>query len=1417
MAVLSASSIGGLILLTYLCSFVILAIIRITTGISIQRIGYLSLVRVAFTAREGIRFEARAVRLSLHRPTFAHPTWFSIRLEDPKILVNLSVLYGGAKDNTIQPQGQEVLSGAKNEESGSHDAAAKEPRRRRSQLWKRLTRLKECLKIIHTKLHWLKLFDIVAHDSVLEFVDVGRLQIGNLTAVVDTRRKTVDQGKLFRHKKEPSGQERRAEWILSIKNVFLMAAGHEPCELLESMSVNIHGILYQDRLGLRDSSIAVKSGRLHIPIDDLLAISSSAESISSSARRASVKSPVEEISFTDVVEELNRPGSREEATVETVADLKDFVSSMLRGVLEFQLALSFIRLSRTIIAQSSATTPKMLNVVTHEIGVDLHRLDQRSPAHRMYFVKSDIAHQALIAAISTSVGIDEVDIPTKKIMYVPMATITIKTTLPSKTVMLANDKDANERNANILFANIAITSPSIDLASEQLSQLVTIARTRGQMSPKKQRQSQRLISRLLPKASVKLSIQEPVVRFLLPVLETSPLDSDDYNLIISAVSSISLDLESSYSKFGELHYALDAIFRISSHELYYQTSTGLRHDLVIADTVDIKVHLSAAAEALVAIDGSFRRCAVHIIGEEVQRGIYNIVKHFDNFLTSGEALTVPETKHTNFLRRLPFWLVNLYLEGSDFSLEVGGLDQVVSADHRSIVIELESWTADYQSQRIAPEARPLTPRRMSFTRAHSENATRPTPTAQRGQGLVDRADDRRLTIRMNGMVGHTAELPASHPQEREPLVELPDSIIAFNTFTDQQGPVLHTSLAVNACYVHVSLHRVYSLGVALAAIIDALRGPRPTAQSVAVNDLKSPSHESHQKRERQYLTSSGHFPMEKTELLALDFKVNFLQVKMVLPADPPMLVQSYDMIAGRHRWASPFFRCHLFRIQVEPPNLRGCWARLVSANNIRLDLRQTRKKTGISFVSERSIDIAAECVRLSVPHSLTMYRVFDNLINTIKTIEQLLYRLKTRRDNFVLDKKPAKPKQIPKISFRSRNLMFELEDDPFEWKLGMVYRVGALEQKQRLARIAAFHAKVKKLREERRPRAASRHRAQSLHPPHKLSATSELRRRSLSHGTRQPPAKGADHHERRGRRQMRYHPEGLCDLTGSAAIQMDEAWAKLHEHNARMWKIRIDRALQSEEQPLRPIRGIFAAADRAPHNSTEDEVTLTIPHRPGLMAAVISDLYLLVDKPDFPVSECATFIHEVGKGMPYDMQYSLLIPMKVALDMGEAQVMLRDYPLKLLHVPPIKTGQSSRLASWSLQSNIVVAEEFRGASSSRDVEVEIVPAQPYEDNADAHAGYSVKVRRTVSPVKTFSKVSIDINTSLPTVFSWGTSYQPLIQNMMMIFEGFSKPELDPSDRVGFWDKIRLNFHSRLTINWKYNGDVHLRLKGKSNQ
>src|ERR1700743_814127 len=92
MALPSLSFIAGVAVLLYLASFVLFALIRVVTGISIQRLGHTGLRRIAYTPREGIKIELRGLGLNLHRPTFAQPTWVSVVPTELKVTIDLKLL-----------------------------------------------------------------------------------------------------------------------------------------------------------------------------------------------------------------------------------------------------------------------------------------------------------------------------------------------------------------------------------------------------------------------------------------------------------------------------------------------------------------------------------------------------------------------------------------------------------------------------------------------------------------------------------------------------------------------------------------------------------------------------------------------------------------------------------------------------------------------------------------------------------------------------------------------------------------------------------------------------------------------------------------------------------------------------------------------------------------------------------------------------------------------------------------------------------------------------------------------------------------------------------------------------------------------------------------------------------------------------
>ncbi|KAI4290470.1 MAG: hypothetical protein L6R35_000253 [Caloplaca aegaea] len=1406
MGILSPSFLLGSVVIFYLVSFVVLAILRIITGISIQRIGYCSLRHIAFTFQDGVRLEIRGLGFTPHRPTFAQPTWVSLRLTELKIIIDPRSL---SPRTTVAIKDQGTANG--NLHANVTGPASPKPALRlpgkdsaRSRTWKRLSQMKEKLKKLHNNIHWLCLVDLVALDSSCVILEVGRFEVGSLHLAVDNRRKTVDRGRLFQHKRLPKADQRPAEWMLTVRGVLFTPEGKESLEVLDICSVNIHGLLYKELAGLRDASISIKLGRIHIPYDDMIECQQRIEQLRQIQVLANPQSPDAEISFTDVIQELNRPGSREAKIVQAVSDSKEFVSSMLRGIQEIQLAISFVGMSKRINV-SHETPPLYLNIAMNEIGVDMHRLDPKSPAHRMYFSSRDVAHQALLAAISIAVSLDDGDGKPERILYLPMATTTVKTTLPSKTVAFSEDKDAAERNTNMLFANFVLTSPSIDVDPKHLSIIFAIIQSRqmshSTQSPSSENHHHHLLSRLLPKASIKLSIHEPVIRVALPPADQSLKLTDEFDLLICCVSSIALESDSSHSAAGELHYLLLSQLRVASHQLYYQTAAGERYNLSVADALELKVQVTASPCVAVTASGNLQTLSLHMVRPEISDGVRQIIQQIRQKSHIEPIKHAGNVERRNFLRRIPPWLINFQLQGSNFGVEFAGVDPAVSKNIRGVALQLESWTAEYKAQKDAPSERPPSRRRrMSKAGAGGEPSVKVTPPSSTTISKSTSTDGRRLAVHVRGFEGFVVE--ALDTLEPEPFIGLPRFEIAFSTSNDGRGPIFHVNSHIKSLYLQYSLYRYYALGVAVMVLKQAFdHGMHHTEAAL------DPSFLSQDLAAREQT-------VEAPDLLTVDIKAGLLQLKSTMPSDPPLMLHIYATEAGRHRWSAPFMKSRLLRLYAGAAKMAATWARIVTVKGLRVDPREFRRKHGPALVDEKSIDIGTDFIRIGVPHELVLHKIFDNLANVVKATEQLHHRLRTGTNEYILKKHPQQAKKVPRVSVRSKALLFEIEDGLFEWKLSSIYRIGLIEQKQRLAREEAFFAKAKNLDQTRRRKSSTRYRTQSEHTLHLDKST-----RSERKGTRPrsgSPRPSMQRHSRpestpRGRK-MRYDPGGKCGLTGSANIATDEAWERLQRYNARSWKKRIDAGYRIQNSGMREIRSMFSGHDDHFDNDSGNERILSMPERPGLLSALISDLYIVIDKPSFPLRDYPSFLHRIGKGMPRDMEYTLLVPMSVQIDMGEARFTLRDYPLPLLHVPAIRPGQSPRLPSWSLKTDFVIAEEYRGDVSIKHVPIQIVSPEKCSE-PEYKKGFAIEVGRTVSPVKTYSDVQIAINTSAPTSITWGTSYQPAIQDMMMVIEGFSKPQVDPSERVGFWDKIRLSVHSRITVAWKGDGDVHLKLKG----
>ncbi|KAH8599847.1 mitochondrial protein from FMP27-domain-containing protein [Bisporella sp. PMI_857] len=1417
MAILNPTFIFGVIVLLYFSSFIFFALIRIVTGVSIQRIGYFSLRRITYTPRDGVKIEIRGLGLVLHRPTFAQPTWLSVVLTELAITVDLR-----ADKAEVEEDEDEELN-----EAASRSDHKLEPKKKplprsesfdtqRSKSWQRLTAIKDRIKRLHRKINWIRMVDVVATNTSVSVVDVGQLQVGNFTMAVDTRRKMVDRSRMFSHVKSVKKEQRPAEWMLTIRSVLFTPDGKESLEVLDHATLNVHGLLYKELDGLRDAAIALKLGRIHIPYDDINNCLNRLKTYQRSNRPRDIKSKFAEISMTNLIEELDQPGSQQENLVQTVSDSKEFVSSILRGIKEVQFAVSYVGFTKKVPFIQPHGSPVYINASMKEVGVDLHRLDQKSPAHRMYFSSKDVAHQALAAALSIAINVDDGHEGSDRLIYIPMATTTVRTTLPSKTMEFGRDNSADERNANMLFANVVITSPSIDLDPKHLPLVLALLQSRPKSHTDSSPQRHIIISRLLPKTNVKFSMHEPVVRIALPPVEKDAAD-DDFDLIISSISSISLDIESSHSAVGELHYSLASTLRLQSHDLYYQTSSAIRYDLLQTGSLELKVQLSASPEVYIVASGFLQTFSVHMVRPEISDGVRQIVRQLRLNVEPEKKGRSRSTRDPNFIRALPAWLLHFQLQGSDFSAEVAGVDEDISEETRGLALQLESWTAEYRAQRVDG-----LDKRGARRRAGSRSLTPETdlflamPQSPRKKQQVHHpTDGRRLAVHVRGLESFVIE--SADRWEPEPFVAVPRFEVALATSSDNQGPIFHVNSNVKTLLVQYSLYRHYACGVATTVLKKAFVRTKADEEEAERTRAvqKPPRHAGYlspmMSPEDFYTKTAPEYPFTTKELVTIDFRSTLLQVKADMPSDPRMMLQIYGIEAGRHRWSPPFLHAKLTRLYASAPRMRNVWARIVSVKGLRVDLREHRRmRQSGEMIDERMIDMNTDAIRLAIPHQLILHKVLDNTVNTLKSVQQLHHRFATGTNEYILEKGPEAAKLIPKLSIRSKALLFELEDGAFEWKLSAIYRAGLIEQRQRLAREAAFNVKAKKIEEEELRKDPSRFRNRSTHPRGRSKPNETSRQRSKS--VEDESHTGRRSRSERGRR-MRYDPEGTCGITSTSKISIAEAQERLQRQNAQSWKKRIDNIFSMAKNKMKEIRGVFWGPDQLPEDMEDDENILEVPQRPALMATLISDLHITIDKPSFPLSQLPDFIHRVGKGMPHDTKYSLLVPMHVQLDMGEARVTLRDYPLPLLHVPAIKPGQSPRLPAWSLKTDFVIGEEYQGPESTRHVQVDIIPPLSREPGASNKGRFAIDVRRTVSPVKTYSDIKVNINTGFPTRITWGASYQPAIQDMMMVIETFTKPQVDPSDRVGFWDKIRLSFHSRLTVAWTGDGDVHLMLKG----
>ena len=388
------------------------------------------------------------------------------------------------------------------------------------------------------------------------------------------------------------------------------------------------------------------------------------------------------------------------------------------------------------------------------------------------------------------------------------------------------------------------------------------------------------------------------------------------------------------------------------------------------------------------------------------------------------------------------------------------------------------------------------------------------------------------------------------------------------------------------------------------------------------------------------------------------------------------------------------------------------------------------------------ISVDGESARIRIPHGFILANLVQDITVSTKAIKHIAHMAGAGCYSSMAFPLPEGPKEVPQLTVRLRCLCLEAQDDPFESRLGLIWRTGAEAVKQRMDREEAFRVKVATV----------------------LSTDPGL---SASDG--QAP---------------KIDPETEYQFDATHTVSIEEARRRLDDVHALDWSLRIDRSWhrrsKEENSVLHKVYGTTTAT--GPPASLLGSLRKA-PPSPPLLRLTLEDLCLTISPPSFGLDQLADVMYDLGNGLPRDTQFSLLVPLHVHFTLSSLLATLRDYPLPLFS---ISSPPSTSSISLTFETDLIIAEEMGTENSVDWVDCPIIGEQ------DAYLGealFSVRVPKTIMPVKTYATPTIKITTPEPTIFSWGVSYGPAIQDVMRVVETLSSAPRDSSPALGFWDKV----------------------------
>lgn len=1394
----------AILVVFYLLSFLLLAVIRVFTGISIKRLGYLSLCHVSFSPSSHVTISIRKIGLSFHRPTFLHPGWLSLYISDLDVSIDSEI---------VTELNSEHLNHSKKRASKKKYNSPK-PSQDNSKVYSVIPHNSVLFYLIKFALNYGKYFDFKATNSSFTLTDIGSILVGNLDFKLDFRKNfNISDlnkfiGTLDNHKFE-SGEA--PAWIrLLVQDVFYSPTDSvkdskiSQMELFDVFVMDSRGVVDKSNLAIKDFSVSCRFGIVNIQADQLIRSINSFMDIKAQIKSSPPEPPATK--FDPAVEK----SSFASILTSCVSIFKE-VEFKVTSFSVYKLPIdSFIK--KQLPDYTVAFTSK-------DFSLDLRRLNSKSPAFRLFFSDEDSAHQAIWTCSSLMLGLDHNDVQ-EELVYIPLITAISKTNIFSKTANFL-DQTVEERNKTILRANINVTTPSINIEPHHIGLLFAAFLSPHDKAPS-MKATTSSFQKFWPRAVIKFTIDEPATRVLVhkpeginaPIPYAKLALSKELNgMVVYSCSKVHCNFESSHvdGNNGDSKYSFQASFHLSAFEAWYRSSEGLRFDFLNNDSLSLQLSAALNPALTVSISGQVKSLRLLSIHSEVLYGIREVLRNVKQYQRSKSV--PPGVTETEFaVRKLPEWLRSITLEIDSVTVAIAAdeLEHYISTS-RGVKLIVAKIRVNYYAKSTSP----IVYQKVTYTST----------------------DHRLVEVIIHGISGYKIlGLYNENDKPENMFLDIPNLGASIATDRDIHGPLSQFNFDLPSIYFHWDPNLQYMLSLCLALM-----------RMSFVVDNRANISEKHTKRK---------------DFITVNYKINFAKIKATLPEQVLAILEFNSVQFKMNRDSYTKLLASAVRLYTEHPNIANALTRVITIRKLDVDIKDLLHNLGkpSEHNFNEQILINSDAIRLNVAYQLVIYKLIDNLITGLKSIITLTKRAVLNQPKYIfpLSEKVEMP-NIPKIRIKSNNIMLTFEDDLFESKLGLIFQIGLREQKKRLESEAAFEAKIEAIQVAKK----SACKDYSSVDKNKTSSPEELMNanNSFEHGSKfdtksmnQQSVKETivKHNDKKAQGfhkiihtntfrnfQNSIHPfhntirrhnkaddstskfkmTDIEEVSKESHVETETARYRLKKMFSDSWITAYNTAEKNLKTSISEQLKTTDLDDNISSEMASQERIVEYSPFPFLFFLVLSKVDWFISKPNMSDSEMRDFLHDVGKGFPKERNFSILIPLFNQLQCAAIRAQLRDYPLPLLHFPHLNPSQSSDLPSINIQGNFIIAEDFSLLESN--IRRVFVPVDPlvydhynYPDN-HADNPFMVEVHRTVASIKMYTNLSFDIRTINPSVITWCVSMQPAMQAFMQVFDLFSKPPLDPSDKLGFWDKIRSVFHARFTFKWA-EGDVHLKLKGSSN-